>query len=325
MCSAAGARSRVRRWSSIMALVVSVVATVASLVGWRSSPPLHDALLRPPSAADYHSLLVAASDGPSILLATHRGVFRLADDSGHWRRSGLRGSDVVALARDQGGRLWAAGHLVLATSRNDGRTWSPRRPAGLPSLDVHALAAGAGRLYCLLADGRLYASADGRHFSPRQSGSLPDVAALAATATNVLFAADRSRGVLRLAPGQRRWRLLLRRQALSVALAGGRRIVAGTTRGVYVSTDAGRNWRRGKGVDAAVVAIVVRSPGPWLLLTATRRLYTSSHAGTSWQPAKIGAKHAHAVRRPAPSESLVALSSHGRGSVISPRRASAVG
>ena len=44
----------------------------------------------------------------------------------------------MGLARPRGDTIWLTGHHVFKKSTDAGATWSNVRPAGLPTLDIHA-------------------------------------------------------------------------------------------------------------------------------------------------------------------------------------------
>ena len=81
-----------------------------------------------PDTPDYHSLLVDPANTERVTLGTHAGLFRTVDGGRTWRAAELSGQDAMNLVRTEG-RLWAAGHLVLARAHDIRLALSQERTA----------------------------------------------------------------------------------------------------------------------------------------------------------------------------------------------------
>jgi photosystem II stability/assembly factor-like uncharacterized protein len=202
-----------------------------------------------PDTPDYHSLLVAPSDPAHLVLGTHAGLFESRDGGKTWSGGSLRDNDAMNLVRTPARVTWAAGHGVLARSTDGGETWSDVSPAGLPHLDVHGFAAdpsNAGRLYAAIAGSGLYRSGDGGDSFELVSEQVgPDVFGLAVTSTGRVFAGDLKKGILVSDDEGRSWRKSLAQSALGIAVnpANPRVLLATTPLGLYRSETQGAAWQ----------------------------------------------------------------------------------
>lgn len=97
----------------------------------------------------------------------------------------------------EGDRLLAAGHWVLAESRDGGRGWRNLRPQGLPALDLHGYAVRPGLHFALEATYGYALSRDGgKRFTLVAPKGLPK-AGMAAMAfvDNILYVAPMGKGL----------------------------------------------------------------------------------------------------------------------------------
>jgi photosystem II stability/assembly factor-like uncharacterized protein len=280
--------SWVNRSLVALALFVGLLA-LATFVRRTSGEAVRPPPIGLPRTPDYHSLLVDETDPKRVWLGTHVGLYESRDGGRSWRIAGLEGEDAMNLVQTDEATIWAAGHYVFAKSTDGGRTWSDVRPGGLPSLDVHALAADReGRLYAAVAGEGLFRSDDGGNrfeLLSREVG--PSVMALAVAESGRLFAGDMNRGVLVSDNQGKAWRVVLRESATGLAVnRAPARTVLASGPGVYRSTDGGANWKpvlaaeRTWGVswsaDGATAYAVTVPPA--------RVLYRTDDGGESWRP-----------------------------------------
>ena len=150
-----------------------------------------------PRTPDYHSLLVSPTDPRRLVLGTHYGLFDSTDGGASWRRTAFGRRDAMNLARASGPVTWAAGHNVLAKSRDGGKTWQDVSPPGLLYLDVHGFGVDPrtpNRLYAAIAGNGLYRSTNGgRSFELVTKDVGGDVFALAVTRDGRILAGRRTR------------------------------------------------------------------------------------------------------------------------------------
>lgn len=90
-------------------------------------------------------------------------------------------------------------------------------------------------------------------------------------------------------------------EALRVDQTTSGRLLAGTTDGVYLSTDGARTWIRATGLPADTEVIDLKQsqtqPARWLAATFRRGVYQSDDGGRTWRagPRALSAKTIHAV------------------------------
>ena len=245
-----------------------------------------------PHTPDYHSLLVDADDPDGLLLGTHVGVYRSTDGGATWRFLGLEGRDAMHFARDETGKLWVAGHNVLATSTDGGRTWTELDPEGLPTLDLHGFAIGRGNpvVYAAVAGEGLYRSNDGgATFRPISRKIGPGVYALALATDGALYAADADTGVHLNARGDgREWTLVLEMATAGLATRGEKSrpdpvLAAGTE--LRLTTTGGVDWETVLEVDDGLgpVAFAPSDPNIAYAVGFDRVLYRSEDGGRTWK------------------------------------------
>ena len=136
--------------------VTSVLLTLIFAAGASSGTP--------EGFGHVHALLVYP-EGETLLVGTHHGLFRSPDAGVTWSRvspqGDVPGRDFMTLAMhpQTHSRIYAGGHdLGILRSEDFGQTWQ-RADQGIPSADVHALAADAHKpqqLYAWVVDRGLY-------------------------------------------------------------------------------------------------------------------------------------------------------------------------
>jgi photosystem II stability/assembly factor-like uncharacterized protein len=274
-----------------LALFAGLLALATFVSRTRSGEAVRPPAVGLPRTPDYHSLLVDDNDGRHLWLGTHLGLYESTDGGRSWRAAGLEGRDVMNLTRGRDGTLWATGHNVAATSRDEGRTWVDLRPRGLPSLDIHGFAVdpkNPKRLYAAIAGQGLYRSDDGgQSFKLLSSTVGGAVFALAVTPDGRLLAGDQEQGLLASTGGGKTWTPVVHAGIVGLAVNPGdsETIVAGGP-GILRSTDGGRRWRQALAVPegAGPVAWSRSDPDVGYAVGFDRVFYRTSDRGRTWQP-----------------------------------------
>lgn len=180
---------RLRAWKLLVlgAAVLSLLALPASGDAAQGMGP-HAKGPGGPGMDHLHALAVDPRGG-TLLMGTHDGLHRSADEGKTWAKVAPEGEfpgrDVMAIAWDskQPEIVYAAGHdLGVVKSTDGGRRWRATR-AGMPTMDVHALTLDPNdprKLYAWVDLKGLYRSLDaGRRWARVDDGpENPDVRAL---------------------------------------------------------------------------------------------------------------------------------------------------
>lgn len=200
-----------------------------------------------------HGLGVNPRDG-ALFIATHTGLFRLAEDEAKAERVGQGSQDTMGFTVVGPDRFLGSGHpgelesgpplLGLIDSRDGGRNWTPVSLSG--EADFHLLRASQSHVYGAdSSSGRFLVSPDeGRSWSEgRPPAEMVD---------------------------------------LAVDPQEGRRLVASSRSGLLASEDEGRTWRpRGR---APVGLLSWVAGGSLFHVDASGRVQASADRGRSWQP-----------------------------------------
>lgn len=192
--------------------------------------------------------LGAASDG-SIVIAGHDVFAASRDDGQTWENipAALPSLDIHGFARDPGdpARMWA----YLATgglweSRDSGSTWERVQQENVLFPTV-VRAAGATRLFGVLADGLAGSNDGGRTWQRVATPEIYPIASLAATTDGSVLIAGGQGGLARSDDGGATWsKLQFNGEPAAVAVTAGGRTVTVVTRSTdyFRSDDGGRTW-----------------------------------------------------------------------------------
>ncbi len=285
-------RSRWAPWAvGLVALVLAVAVTISQRNA--NKPPAAPAQGLP-DTPDYHSLMVSSTDPQHILLGTHVGIYASSDGGQVWHFQSLSGKDAMNLARPGGATVWMAGHQVMAKSTDGGKNWQSVRPTGLPSYDVHGLAASphGGPLYAAVAGRGLFRSTNGGiSFSLVSADVGGSVMALAIRPDGSIWAGDMQQGLLASRNGGKSWTPLLNARLMGLAVNphDPQRIIA-TGPGILLSTDGGMSWRRTLNLaqGAGPVAWAPSEKELAYVVGYDRNLYRSRDGGITWHPVGTG-------------------------------------
>lgn len=246
-------------------------------------------------SAHVHGVAVDPADG-TLLLATHDGLFEIADDG----RSSRVGPviDLMGFAVAGPGHFLASGHpgpgvdlpqpVGLIESTDGGRTWEPVSRQG--ESDFHALAVGPAGV--LGYDGSLRYSDAGEEWEARSIPAAPHT--LAASPDGAQILATTEQGLLRSRDGARSWEPVADAPLLQVvAWADDGSTVAGVTPAgvVWTSGDGADTWTEAGDLGEAPQAVAVDSTGegPARILVVTEAdLYESRDGGRTFEPRRPG-------------------------------------
>lgn len=283
------ARNSSRAWVPVLTLLVVGAVLLAVLLRPEGASTLAG------QSANTNALLVHRLAGERLLVGTDDGAFESLDSGLSWRRSGLEGRRVSALARLKDGRVWAGGHGFLARSLDGGRSWADVRPPDLPSLDVRALSGSrdvGGRLEAAIGGEGIFRSDDGGSTFGRLGPSSEvgsAASALAETIDGVIFLSDQHLGVVVNANGDgQEWIEMLSRSPASLAPNYGdlhnALLLAGTGEGIIRTTDKGVTWEEVLRLEggAGCVAFSPDHIGLAYAIASDGTAYRSTDFGASW-------------------------------------------
>jgi photosystem II stability/assembly factor-like uncharacterized protein len=263
----------------------------------------------------YWTMIVSPSDDDVLLLATSKGIHRSADGGRTWAAVGPKGVHMTSLAATDGelvaggvrvatpnpvirkgtGRTAPDGPSVLVTSTDDGETWKPLKPRGLPAASIQSLASdprAPETLYALLNDGRLYRSNDGgRSFglATAKLGIAPW--AIAVTNDGTFVSGDMDSGSF-VSADAKKWRNTPFKDSegekmvmeYAVQPDEGRKVIM-SSMGMMVSSNHGKTWRLAlkSKVMFGPVAYVPGSPDVAYAVGFDRSIWRSENGGDTWK------------------------------------------
>lgn len=271
------------------AVVAAAIVLVAVFFAGEEAPP-HAGTI----SSGANTLLVDRVDAERLLVGTGDGVFESVDGGRSWRRTGLEGREVVALARVKDGTVWAGGRGLLARSSDAGRSWTAVSPRGLPRLDVRALSGSrdvGGRLEAGIGGAGLFRSNDGgRIFAklgPSDVGG--EARALAETVDGVIFVSDERTGVIANSSGDGvEWIEVRSRSVRALAPNYADRrdglLLAGSEDGVLRTTDKGQSWDNVLSLEGGATAVAFSQSTVGIAYALDRGgvTYRSADFGATW-------------------------------------------
>ena len=210
-----------RRWLPL----VAAVAFTGCGGGSENDPAPEPGLVREDTIEHIHGLGINPADG-ALMIASHSGLFRMPPGEGAPARVGDLRQDTMGFTVVGPNRFLGSGHpdartddpphLGLIASDDGGKSWEPRSLQG--RVDLHAIATSGKNVF-----------------------------AFDSLSAQLLVSDDRGETWSGLAPPA---------PVLALAADSGdpRRVIAGTTKGVYISRNAGASWRRARDVPGGLVS-----------------------------------------------------------------------
>lgn len=252
-----------------------------------------------PSGLIIRDVVVDRSNPAHYLVAAKYSVYESGDRGRHWRLavSGLQGAmNMFLMQSRKQPRNFYVGPGVIWASADRGHTWHQDgvgrifAPDGVQSLAV----APNDTLFAGIWAGGVAVSINGGRTWQRRAAGLPkNVLNVAIGRTGRLWAAT-DRGTYVSTDGGLTWLKRSPHHAFTTSvLDGGSFILAGTTGGLYRSTDAGRHWtfsEQGLPLDPYVYSLtsVPGRPG-WVYASLNGDgIFRSRDGGIHWQSAVNG-------------------------------------
>lgn len=267
----------------------------------------------PPAIADAEHIHAVTYIRDGLLLGAHSGLYRSGDGGRTWERvdagGELEATDFMSLVAHptEPDTLFAGGHgLGVVKSADGGATWI-RSDVGIDGSDIHALAINQRQpeyLFAYSTGKGVYRSSDGGSSWDRLDDGPENPGVRSFTYMAVRTEMDESMG-------SDNWGLLFAgttdgvydsyscfcgwRQttdqfdgatvyALATVQADLRTMYAGTTDGLWRSTDEGEAWERFEGIAGRIAAVAIDPVNPDGV-TAVSELgvvFASTDAGRSW-------------------------------------------
>jgi photosystem II stability/assembly factor-like uncharacterized protein len=243
-----------------------------------------------------HGLGINPADG-ALFIATHTGLFRVAQGQERARRVGEGTQDTMGFTVVGRNRFLGSGHpgegesgppaLGLIESTDAGRSWKTISLDG--EADFHVLRFAAGRIYGFDAgNGRLMVSRNAGRDWKELSLPEPLLDLVADPADPDRLIASGQGGLHRSSDGGKTWQKLGGNIALLAWPASDRVYRVGGDARVSMSTDSGRTWREVGSIGQPPAALLAQSP---------RELYAALPDGTIVQ-SRNGAKSWSVRSRP---------------------------
>ncbi len=248
-----------------------------------------------------------------LLLGAHAGLYRSDDGGRSWHKADVAGDieamDFMSLVPHPSDpdTLFAGGHgLGVVKSTDGGRTWT-RSDEGIDGTDIHALAINQRQpdyVFAYSTGHGVYRSSDGGTTWDRldDGPDNPGVRSFAYMAVQTdmdrsmgsdnwgLLFAGTADGIYDSYSCFCGWRETTDRfdgstvYALATIHADPRTMYAGTTQGMWKSTDEGKTWAALDGVTGRVAAISIDPADPEALVAVTEggAVFTTTDGGRRW-------------------------------------------
>lgn len=293
-------RNRNKVWLGLLA--VAVVAALGTFVSLRSGNDegASSQSSRFPSiytftTADLHALAFDPANPDRLLFGHHSGVMASNDRGRSWSdlvdQQNFDGMNLV-FDPQQASTLYLAGHNVLSSSTDGGTTWKAQGN-DLPGLDLHGFGASPskpGRFYAFAGGRGLFQSDGGpSSWTPLWAGAPPGTHSIVEVADGVLVLGAADNGILRSEDAGKTWvdsRTGIDGGVIFSVKADLRatKLYAGTSNGLYVSTDGGRSWSPTAFNDTMVLTVGVdpADADQVTVISRSGELYRSSDGGATW-------------------------------------------
>jgi photosystem II stability/assembly factor-like uncharacterized protein len=267
-----------------------------------------------PFASWYWTMAVSPSDPQILLLATSSGLYRSADGGKKWQPVGPKGVNATSVVqvgdallmggvktprpgspviRKGADRTAPDGAAMLASSKDDGKTWAVLKPRGLPDKTVQAMVVDPAKtdtVYVLLNSGALYRSTDGGRSFAMSSAKLGTPPWSFAITKEQFVAGNMDTGYSTSANGKK-WQKSAYKDSrgdthvmeFAVWPDDAARVLM-TSRGVELSKDGGKTWKVALKSDE-MFGPVAWAPGKTSVAYAIgfdRSLWRSDDQGETW-------------------------------------------
>ena len=288
-------RKKLATWIWVVGLLTTVWVLIALylLLGSKGADQKPIATINSP---DVHSLAFNPVEPDTVYFGSHTGLLKSIDGGHSWQSTLLKNQDAMGMGVGSNGKvIYISGHNVLMKSENGGQSWSSLLNH-LPASDVHGLAIDAvnpAKLYVFIVGAGLFRSSDGGQSWQPVSNQLGNMVMGLAYGNNVLWAVVMDRGIVRSQDGGTTWEAAsgfanssLNSSSPVMTLAYDNTtnmLYAGTTDGLYHSSDGGTSWTKFPyNGSAAAVAVNPTNPKNLLLVSDKGEVYRSNDGGLSW-------------------------------------------
>jgi photosystem II stability/assembly factor-like uncharacterized protein len=251
------------------------------------------------------AILSVKAKGSDLFAGTYNnGVFRSSDNGQHWTaaNNGIKRKAARALAANSAGIFAGTDYDGVFFSTDNGNTWIPRN-TGLGDLHINSLfAANNGDIYAGTSDGVYSTTNNGLTWSLANNG-IPSTYVIYSWAQmgDTIYGGSYGYGLFMTDDDGANWTQVSNGFPLGGPplygslfvygmLANGNTIYAGTSTGIYKSTNRGINWSSSNtgmpsGMWATAFAV---TPGHVIAGTHTEGFFVSTDGGNSWTASNTG-------------------------------------
>lgn len=235
-----------------------------------------------------------AFEGTNILIGTAAdGVYLSSTDGASWTavNTDLTSTDIKSLILVGASTLYAGtSQGGVFTSTNDGASWNAVS-SGIIGTDIYALVAsssGASIFAGTGADGIFRTDDGGSNWHAKNVGLTASQIRALAVDGNTIYAGGFFNGISRSEDGGDTWTDTdLDESYVQAILLHSSSVFAGTTTGLYLSTNSGDSWTlKETGLPGGVQALA--DHGSTVFAAAYDGVYRTTNDGDSWDPASTG-------------------------------------
>jgi photosystem II stability/assembly factor-like uncharacterized protein len=247
-------------------------------------------------------IICFATKGNDVFAGTYNGVFKSSDDGHTWMavNTGMKRKNVTSIVVSGSNLLASTSNNGVFFSPNNGATWTSRNN-GMTSPVIETLFVSDNGIYASTADGVFFSSNEGVTWTPANNG-IQDTYVVYAYAQmgDTIYGATYGAGLYMTTNNGGVWAQLGASTGFPQAfpygvyvyalIADGNSMYAGTSNGVYKSSDRGATWSQANtgfpgGMWAQCFTV---KPGYIFAGTYSEGVFVSTNNGASWSTANNG-------------------------------------